>query len=132
MSNIPINEWEVVPNYYCRKCWNALFPAMRSPISPTIWGCEECNVSSDKLMRDFIRCTPDELPRWRPFETAPTGHGELIVVWRKDSGIFVAQWILDIEDPDENGHWFDHTGEDLTGDLPTLWQPLPSEPEIQE
>lgn len=82
-------------------------------------------------LREIVKIVSDA-PRWLPFETAPKGHGELIVVWRKDSSVFAAQWILDVEDPDENGHWFDHTGEDLTGDLPTLWQPLPREPEIQE
>lgn len=72
--------------------------------------------------------------RWSSFDSAPRD-GSLVIVWREDAGVFIAQCQspidengdLQSDDPD-NWLWFTADGEDLTGDLPTAWMPLPGEP----
>jgi hypothetical protein len=73
--------------------------------------------------------------KWRLFKTAPKD-GSSIVVWREDAGVFTAAFLPSAGDPGEygipqyNGEecWFTPLGEDLSDDLPTLWQPLPGPP----
>jgi len=77
----------------------------------------------------------EQLPKWRPFETAPQDATE-ILAWREDMGV-VSVVYTEPGDPFEGNDdvewcWFTcRTGEDLTGDLPTLWMPYPepSEPD---
>lgn len=72
----------------------------------------------------------DEIERlrkpWLPFATAPQDRRD-ILVWRHDAGVFVARCTL--SDDGETDVWFSVGDEDLTGDLPTLWMPLPEPPE---
>lgn len=85
--------------------------------------------------------TQDQLDaKWQSFETAPK-NGTEISVWRKDAGVFTAKWTASYGDGDHgefgmdhNGPecWFTPAGEDLSGDLPTLWQPLPPTPPGEE
>ena len=74
--------------------------------------------------------------KWQSFETAPK-NGTEISVWRKDAGVFTAKWTASYGDGDHgefgmdhNGPecWFTPAGEDLSDDLPTLWQSLPPLP----
>ena len=74
------------------------------------------------------------MSEWNPFDTAPTD-GTEILVYRKDAGVFMASFIPSAGDdgefgPQMNGEecWFDNYGDDLTGDLPTHWMPLPDPP----
>jgi len=86
------------------------------------------------------------LTEWRPFDTAPQD-GTEIIVYREDALVFTAsfcesrseepanehdrQWFG--ESTDEDGWcWFSACGDDLTGDLPTLWMPMPAPPLTQE
>lgn len=73
---------------------------------------------------------------WQPFATAPED-GTEIIVWREDAGVFTAKYcppsgiaLWEPADP-EFYCWF-ADGEDLTGDLPTLWRPLPPPPSEDE
>jgi hypothetical protein len=74
------------------------------------------------------------LTEWRPFDTAPKDRTE-IIVWRKDAGTFTAIFCEPVSlDPvdEEDWCWFSVGGDDLTGDLPTLWMPMPAPPLTQE
>jgi hypothetical protein len=74
------------------------------------------------------------LTEWRPFDTAPKDRTE-IIVWRKDAGTFTAIFCEPISDEpvdEEDWCWFSAGGDDLTGDLPTLWMPMPAPPLTQE
>jgi hypothetical protein len=71
---------------------------------------------------------------WQSFETAPED-GDVILAYRADAGVFTAHFVE--EDwrrwyqtkPSEADYcWFTTCGEDLTGDLPTHWMPLPPPP----
>lgn len=64
---------------------------------------------------------------WKPFITAPE-NGSDILVFREDAGIFIA---FPYHDGDSL-RWFADGGEDISGDLPTHWQPLPKPPQIKE
>lgn len=124
-----IDSWEVIPLYFCKRCKT---PARVSPKEHDVWGCPDCGVATDDLMGCFNRVSPWEVHRWRSFESAPKD-GTQIIVWRADAGVFTAQWIFDANDDGDcgtEGNWFDNTGDDLTGDLPTMWQPLPDGPEL--
>ena len=71
-----------------------------------------------------------ETMKWQPFETAPKD-GTLILAYREDAGIMQAHFTspfaaAGIDDHDEARFTFG--GEDLTGDLPTHWMPLPRPP----
>ncbi len=63
---------------------------------------------------------------WCDFNTAPSD-GIGILVWRKDAGVFIAS--CQLTEDGENDCWFSSDGDDLTGDLPTAWMPLPVGPE---
>ena len=63
---------------------------------------------------------------WKHFDSAPKDGSE-IIVFREDAGVFTASFGED-DDITAGGCWFDSVGEDLTGDLPTHWQPLPAPP----
>lgn len=125
-----IDSWEVIPLYFCKRCNT---PARVSPKEHDVWGCPDCGVATDDLMGCFNRVSPWEVHRWLSFESAPKD-GTQIIVWREDAGVFTANWIfvtdLNGDGDDESGHWFDNSGDDLTGDLPTLWQPLPDGPNL--
>jgi len=71
---------------------------------------------------------------WRDFASAPED-GTTILAFRPDAGIFTAvhceadaHLSTSENPPEEDASWFSTSGEDLTGDLPTLWQPLPALP----
>lgn len=69
---------------------------------------------------------------WQPFETAPMNRTE-ILAYRPDAGVFVVIYCpartQDGEEDEDNCCWFTAGGgEDLTGDLPTHWMPLPKGP----
>lgn len=74
-----------------------------------------------------------EARAWRPFSTAPKDGSE-IMVWREDSGVFIALFTNShVDDDDDDNYsgdpcWFSDSGEDLTGCLPTHWMPLPEPP----
>lgn len=93
--------------------------------------------SADYLIdADIARDARDEIERlraasqWQSIETAPKD-GTEVIVYRRDAGAFTAHYIspydVGVSDDDEPS-WFTVCGEDLTGDLPTHWQPLPSPP----
>jgi hypothetical protein len=62
---------------------------------------------------------------WRPFATAPE-RDLPILAYREDAGVIVARFCLD--DDGEGEYWFTEEGEDLTGNLPTHWMPMPLPP----
>jgi len=63
---------------------------------------------------------------WRGIESAPVN--EQFLAYRPDAGVFAARWCyLDHED---DPVLFTAEGEDLTGDLPTHWMPLPAPPAV--
>ncbi|WP_442935585.1 DUF551 domain-containing protein [Nitratireductor sp. CH_MIT9313-5] len=73
--------------------------------------------------------------KWQPIETAPQD-GSVILVYRSDAGVFAAHYVEEdahlstaLNPPEGNCYWFSTSGEDLTGDMPTHWMPLPSPPE---
>ncbi len=103
-----------------------------------------CRRSSGVNDTRLVQLLIDEVTRlrvtesWRPFATAPPDSTQ-IIVWRKDAGVFTARFLPagdgpGTEDADfcevypEECCWFTSDGDDLTGDLPTLWKPLPAEP----
>lgn len=70
---------------------------------------------------------------WRPFVSAPTD-GTVVLAWRDDADVFTAHYISpmaalgkDVAD-DDTPLWFTTNGDDLSGDLPTYWMPLPPPP----
>lgn len=69
---------------------------------------------------------------WRDFASAPQD-GRHILAWRSDAGVFVARYPL-VDDPEDwdSDVWFTSEGEDLTGNLPTLWMPFPEPPTAAE
>lgn len=83
------------------------------------------------------RETLDKLPKWQPFDTAPADH-TAIIAWREDAGVMAIIFgppdhayrdFSELDDDDNDWCWFTLGGEDLTGDLPTLWMHFPNEPE---
>ncbi len=67
---------------------------------------------------------------WMPFATAPKDRTE-IIVYRKDAGGFTAIFCEPLSDEpvsEDDWCWFSASGQDLTGDLPTHWMPLPEPP----
>ena len=86
---------------------------------------------------------------WQPIETAPT-NGTEVLVYREDSGVFLARWIAPIdfmtereleheslsEDAANEADWFyaDFVqGGRLSNDgMPTHWMPLPDAPETKQ
>lgn len=76
------------------------------------------------------------MSEWRTFDSAPQT-GDVILVYRPDAGVFTAlyaeeDWFLATAEhpPEGECFWFASTGEDLTEDLPTHWQPLPAPPTV--
>ena len=67
--------------------------------------------------------------RWQPFDTAPAADLP-ILVFREDAGIFLARFCECYEGA--GLCWFTEEGEDLTGDLPSHWMPLPTRPPLDE
>jgi len=73
----------------------------------------------------------NNLPKWQPFATAPKDNAADIIAWREDAGTFTVFWgppglaYRDADSEQSDWCWFDSRGEDLTGNLPTLWMPLP-------
>jgi hypothetical protein len=49
---VPISEWEIVPNYFCRACGD---PARANPADGKRWGCAKCNGDSGGLELHFSR-----------------------------------------------------------------------------
>ena len=68
--------------------------------------------------RDALR---ERCIEWLPFNEAAETI-DSILVWREDAGVFVAFYA------DEQECWFTSFGEDLTGDLPTLYAKMPQGP----
>jgi len=67
---------------------------------------------------------------WRDFSTAPKD-GTEVQVYRVDAGVFTAHFTSPASmgaSDDEEECWFTTGGDDLTGDLPTLWKPLSAPP----
>ena len=65
--------------------------------------------------------------QWQQFATAPRD-ATAILAWRKDAGVLAVKCHPpghDPEIPEEDWLWFTLEGEDVTGDLPTLWMPFP-------
>lgn len=85
----------------------------------------------DKVMGGSVDMSEhkcETVGQWRSFATAPED-GTEIIAWRDEDGVFVARcWD---QDQEKDGCWF-ADGDDLTGDLPTLWMPLPPEPNANE
>ncbi len=66
---------------------------------------------------------------WPPLWYADRGRE--VLAYREDVGVFAAVAYEDEETGEET--WFGDGGhEDLTGDLPTLWAPMPKEPESEK
>ncbi len=105
------------------------------------WPCDTSEIGGEYEQSDKCRITQLEaenaalkarLDDWRSFTTAPED-GTEIIAWREDAGVFAVKFYrsgptFDDGPPDlyDCCWWAD--GEDLTGDLPTLWRPLPSPP----
>ena len=69
--------------------------------------------------------------QWQPFATAPETPGEQILAYREDAGVFAVEYYIDDESGDGEGNWFSAGGlDDLTGDLPSHWMPLPAPPSL--
>jgi hypothetical protein len=85
----------------------------------------DCLEMSVKLVNAITAEQPAQ-KGWRPFATA-IPDGKEIIVYRPDAGVFAAVYN---ENPDNggDGNWFTVEGGDLTGDLPTHWQPFPAAP----
>jgi hypothetical protein len=71
---------------------------------------------------------------WQPFSTAPM-NGDVVLVFRPDAGVFTAHYVEEDahistpeRPPEGEAFWFSTSGDDLTGDLPTHWMPLPAHP----
>lgn len=67
---------------------------------------------------------------WRLFHDAPT-NGDEVLAYRSDAGVFSAHFVSPsdfVDGCDTEPAWFTTRGEDLTGDLPTYFQPLPAPP----
>ncbi len=86
-----------------------------------------------------LQAIVDKLPGWQPFATAPKDNTE-IIVWRKDAGSFAAIFsppnqecrdMAEADGDDNDWCWFTSQDEDLTGNLPTLWMPMPIPDERQ-
>lgn len=75
------------------------------------------------LARSRAALEAAERAAWRPFSEAPE-NGTGILVFRPDTGEFIAYFVDD--------GWFSTNGEDLTGDLPTHFRPLPQPPGEEE
>lgn len=81
--------------------------------------------------RDFIAKVGLDvlaLTQWQPWETVPTER-KTVLAYRPDCGVLT---VYPRESDDgEAIIWFTSGGEDLTGDLPTHWMPLPSGPRTE-
>ena len=85
--------------------------------------------SNGERMVDALRAAISAAPSpWRPFSEVKESP-DPILVYRKDAGILTAQFVPPYS-LDDNGEpcWFTTSGEDLTGDLPSLFMPLPEPP----
>lgn len=76
-----------------------------------------------------------ERAAWQPFSTAPED-GTVVLVFRQDAGAFSAHYVetdshlaSSMNPPEGDCYWFSTGGDDLTGDLPTHFRPLPAPPE---
>jgi hypothetical protein len=81
-----------------------------------------------------LSASPRPAEGWRPFATAPQD-GTVILAYRPDAGVFTAHYVEEdahistyLNPPEGDFYWFSTGGEDLTGDEPTHWMPLPSPP----
>jgi len=83
-----------------------------------------------------LRAQPsNEADRWRTWGTAP-GDGTVVLAYRPDAGVFTAHYVEEdahistaLRPPEGDTYWFTTGGEDLTGDMPTHWRPLPAAPD---
>lgn len=73
---------------------------------------------------------------WQDIATAPRD-GTEILVYREDAGVFTAHYVEEdahisspMNPPEGDFYWFSTCGDDLTGDMPTHWQPLPTPPTL--
>lgn len=81
-----------------------------------------------KLESEVYETTPTvQGTNWRLFSSAPDD-GRLIQVWREDTGVFTAFYQSPSDPNFGPSFWCSEGGEDLTGDLPTLWQPMADPP----
>lgn len=69
--------------------------------------------------RDTLR---EQAVNWIPFTEAAQSIQGSVLVWREDTGTFVAFY------DDEQECWFSERGEDLTGDLPAFYTRMPEGP----
>ena len=100
------------------------------------WGRVDCMINVDDLLAltptDALAKLREEIRRevlksnWQPWPPNDKDTNECLA-YRDDAGIFPAQCVYD-EDTGEPT-WFAYGGlADLTGELPTLWHPMPSMP----
>ena len=90
----------------------------------------------DSWKRECLRLRDELADKWLPFASAPKDHTS-ILAWREDSGVIAVHWappggeyrdVSECDDENNDWGWFTLGEEDLTGDLPSLWQPFPSGP----
>lgn len=72
---------------------------------------------------------------WRPFDSAPPYQD--ILAYRPDAGVMAVRYDspsrgIDPEEDEDCECWWTIEGEDLTGDLPTHWMPMPAGPDADE
>jgi hypothetical protein len=95
--------------------------AIKNPYGPgPHTDCREAAVEISRLRRE--RDEARAAMAWRLWGDAPED-GREVAVYRPDAGVLVASFREDIHG---DCAWFASCGEDLTGDLPTHWMPLPT------
>jgi hypothetical protein len=114
-------------------CCSSISPCAHQRVDPrTI--CDACAaaalVSAPIAEADVLRAVLS----WQPIDTAPKD-GTVVLVYREDAGVFTAHYVEEdahlssvMNPPEGDCYWFTTDGEDLTGDMPTHWRPLPDAP----
>lgn len=100
-----------------------------------IFSIHACAIAVADTIRAWLSQNPLERGGWQDFSTAPED-GSVILVFRPDAGVFTAHFVEEDahlsspeRPPEGDEFWFSTCGEDLTGDLPTHWRPLPAPPQ---